>query len=81
MLYKFTLIFLVFNSILLLAQPRLEIDPDEIEFEDIFHRNKNVLFINSGDAPLRIDSLVYKNYYYFLRFNKTMGISGFSSAE
>ena len=70
MIYKFTLILLVFNSILLIAQPRLEITPDDIEFEDIFHRNKNVLFINTGDVPLRIDSLVYRNYYYFLRFNK-----------
>jgi len=48
----------------------LEIVPDDIEFEDIFHRNKNVLFINNGNAPLRIDSLAYKNYYYFVRFNK-----------
>ena len=70
MIYKFTLILLVFNSILLIAQPRLEITPDDIEFEDIFHRNKNVLFINTGDDSLRIDSLVYRNYYFFLRFNK-----------
>lgn len=68
--YKFTLILLVFNSIFLLAQPKLEIYPDDIEFEDTFHRNKNVLFINTGDAPLRIDSLVYKKTnYYYLRFN------------
>src|SRR3989339_72239 len=70
MTYKFTLILLVFNSFLLIAQPRLEITPDDIEFEDIFHRNKNVLFINTGDDTLRIDSLVYRNYYYFLRFDK-----------
>ena len=71
MLLKFTLIFFVFNSILIFAQPRLEITPDGIEFEDIFHRNKNVYFINTGDAPLRIDSLVYKkNSYYFIRFNR-----------
>ena len=69
--FKFTLILVVFNSLLLIAQPRLEITPDNIEFEDIFHRNKNVYFINTGDAPLIIDSLVYRNYhYYFLRFNK-----------
>lgn len=68
--YKFTLFLILFNSILLISQPRLEISPDEIEFEDIFHRNKNVYFINKGDAPLRIDSLVYKNYYYFARFNR-----------
>jgi hypothetical protein len=71
MIYKFTLILLVFNSLPLVAQPRLEINPDNIEFEDMFHRNKNVLFINTGNAALRIDSLVYRNYYYFLRFNKS----------
>jgi hypothetical protein len=71
MTHKFTIFFLLFNSILLLAQPRLEITPDEIEFEDIFHRNKNVYLINTGNSPLRIDSLVYKNSsYYFLRFDK-----------
>jgi len=71
MIFKFTLILLVFNSIVLLAQPRLTLSPDNIEFEDVFHRNKNVLFINTGDAALRIDSLVYRNYYYYLRFNKS----------
>src|SRR4030066_288868 len=70
MIFKFTLILLVFNSILLLAQPRLELSPDNIQFEDIFHRNKNVLFINTGNDTLIIDSLIYKNYYYFVRFNK-----------
>lgn len=56
---------------MIFAQPRLEITPDEIEFEDIFHRNKNVYFINSGNAPLRIDSLVYRKYsYYFIRFDR-----------
>ena len=50
MIFKFTLILLVFNSIVLLAQPRLTLSPDNIEFEDVFHRNKNVLFINTGDA-------------------------------
>ncbi len=69
--YKFTLILLVFNSLFLFAQPRLEMYPDNVEFEDVFHRNKNVFFINTGDAPLRIDSLVYKrSNYYFLRFNR-----------
>ncbi len=71
MISKFTLILLVFNSIVLLAQPRLTLSPDNIEFEDVFHRNKNVLFINTGDTALRIDSLVYRNYYYYLRFNKS----------
>ena len=70
MIFKFTLILLVFNSILLLAQPRLTLFPDNIEFEDVFHRNKNVLFINTGNDTLIIDSLIYKNYYYFVRFNK-----------
>lgn len=70
MISKFTLIIFVFNSLLLMGQPRLQLVPEEIQFEDNFHRNKNVLFINSGDAPLRIDSLVYRNYYYFVRFNK-----------
>ncbi|NWF89532.1 MAG: carboxypeptidase regulatory-like domain-containing protein [Ignavibacteriaceae bacterium] len=69
--YKFTIFFIVFNSVFLFAQPKLKLEPDEIEFEDRFYRNKNVYFINTGNTPLRIDSLQYKkSNYYFLRFNK-----------
>mgnify|MGYP005839548799 CR=1 FL=1 len=69
---KLTLFFLALSCLVVFPQPRLEITPDDIEFEDIFHRNKNVYFINTGNAPLRIDSMVYKRYnnYYFLRFDR-----------
>lgn len=71
MIAKFVFLIFLINFIDLLAQPRLELTPDDIEFEDIFHRNKNVYFINTGNEPLRIDSLVYKKYnHYFLRFDR-----------
>ncbi len=51
------------------AQPQLEIYPDEMEFEDVFNRLENVYFINEGDTQLRIDSIVYKNDLYSIRFS------------
>ncbi len=53
----------------LLAQPKLEIEPDEIEFEDIFKRFESVYLINEGDQPLIIDSIQYNPELYFLRFD------------
>jgi hypothetical protein len=52
------------------SQPRLEISPDEIEFEDIFNRLENVYLINEGNQPLIIDSIKYKLNLYFIRFDR-----------
>lgn len=71
MAIKFTLFFVALSCFAMFPQPRLEITPDDIEFEDIFHRNKNVYFKNTGNAPLRIDSMFYrKSNYYFIRFDR-----------
>lgn len=51
------------------AQPKLDIEPGEIEFEDIFNRFESVYLINEGDQPLVIDSIQYNPELYFLRFD------------
>jgi hypothetical protein len=56
----------MFSSIY--AQPELDIRPGSIRFEDYFHRLENVYFINKGDQRLQVDSISYKNNYYFIRF-------------
>lgn len=65
---KLLLLLLGFNSFLL-AQPKLDIEPGEIEFEDIFKRFESVYLINEGDQPLIIDSIHYNPDLYFLRFD------------
>jgi hypothetical protein len=51
------------------AQPKLDIEPHNIKFEDIFNRLEVVYLINEGDQPLIIDSITYKNDLYFIRFD------------
>jgi hypothetical protein len=51
------------------AQPKLEIEPHNIRFEDMFNRLEVVYLINEGDEPLVIDSIAYKNDLYFIRFD------------
>lgn len=64
---------LLFTSLILstaaVSQPRLELNPREISFEDVFNRLENVYFKNIGNQTLIIDSLSYNNDYYFVRFN------------
>ncbi len=69
-IHKIIISFILFLSFHLFAQPRLEIKPDEIEFENIFNRLENVYFINEGDAALRIDSVVYNRNIYYIRFDQ-----------
>src|SRR5690606_39561363 len=64
-----TIILLSFFPLLVLAQPELEIEPDDLRFEDIFSRLENAYFINEGNVTLRIDSIVYKNHLYYVRFD------------
>ncbi|MDO8549527.1 MAG: T9SS type A sorting domain-containing protein [Ignavibacteria bacterium] len=51
------------------AQPELEITPDDMKFEDTFSRLENVYFINEGTQLLWIDSVVYNNNLYYVRFD------------
>lgn len=57
-------------SVIINAQPLLVISPDEIEFVDIFNRLENVYFINQGNSPMLIDSIVYNNDIYYVRFDQ-----------
>ncbi len=54
------------------AQPVLQIYPDELEYNDIFHRLQNSYFINTGNETLVIDSIYYRNNdFYYLRFDRS----------
>lgn len=64
------LLFLIVISGFSFSQPRLEISPDDIEFEDIFNRLENVYFKNIGNQPLIVDSIKYKADLYFIRFDR-----------
>lgn len=68
-IWKATFFLVIYASLIVYAQPELEIDPDDIEFENIFSRLENIYFINEGDEPLRIDSIEYNNDLYFVRFD------------
>lgn len=50
------------------SQPELELEPNEIEFEDIFNRFDQAYFINKGDLPLTIDSLSFNESFYIIDF-------------
>ncbi len=69
-IHKIIIPIIFFLSFHLFAQPRLEITPDEIEFENIFNRLENVYFINEGNALLKIDSIVYNSNIYYVRFDQ-----------
>ncbi len=66
---KAVFLFAFLTSVMLYSQPRLEITPDDMEFEDVFHRLENVYFINEGNVLLQIDSIVYNNNLYHVRFD------------
>ncbi|MDP2362930.1 MAG: hypothetical protein Q8M94_04070, partial [Ignavibacteria bacterium] len=61
----FAIIGLSFN---LIAQPKLDIEPNRVTFEDIFNRYDYTNFINDGNQILRIDSLSSIQPYYRLDF-------------
>jgi len=64
-------IILILTSVSGVSQPKLKVEPEEIEFKSVFQRFQKVLFINKGDAPLHIDSLSYnKPDLYYIRFDK-----------
>ncbi len=64
-------IFLFFFCVSVKAQPVLQINPDELEYHDIFHRLQNAYFVNTGNQTLQIDSIYYSNNdFYYLRFDR-----------
>jgi Secretion system C-terminal sorting domain len=62
-----TIIAIFFTGIAF-SQPELELEPNEIEFEDIFNRFDQAYFINKGNQPLTIDSLTYEELFYIIDF-------------
>ncbi|RPI73490.1 MAG: hypothetical protein EHM47_06020, partial [Ignavibacteriales bacterium] len=68
-IYKTVFLITFFIPVIAFSQPELKIDPDELKFEDIFHRLENANFINRGTELLRIDSIVYNNNLYYVRFD------------
>jgi hypothetical protein len=69
-----TIIFLLFISVALFAQPELDIKPNRIEFEDLFNRFDYVFLINKGDEILTIDSIAYKDSIYIIDFKDNLTI-------
>lgn len=66
--YYFILFIILGLSVNLLAQPRLDIEPKRVTFEDIFNRYDYTSLINDGNQILRIDSLSTIQPYYRLDF-------------
>ncbi|MEJ5262844.1 MAG: carboxypeptidase regulatory-like domain-containing protein [Ignavibacterium sp.] len=57
---------LITNSVM--AQPQIRIEPRNVVFENIFNRIDYAFLINSGDQPLRVDSLNSANPFYIVSF-------------
>jgi len=64
-----TVFLLAFLASVAAYAQRLDIEPSDIEFENTFSRLENVYFINEGTLALRIDSVVYNNNLYYVRFD------------
>ncbi|HEY7750678.1 MAG TPA: carboxypeptidase-like regulatory domain-containing protein, partial [Ignavibacteriaceae bacterium] len=58
----------------ILGQPRLDIQPNRVEFEDLFNRIDETYLINDGDALLSIDSIDYDESLYLLSFENNQQI-------
>jgi hypothetical protein len=54
-----------------LAQGKLMLYPNSIEFTDPFHRLNNIYFINNGDSSITIQDISYNSDAYFVRFDKS----------
>jgi len=67
-----SIIFLIFFSLTLFAQPELDIKPGRIEFEDLFNRFDYVFLVNKGDQNLTIDSISYKDSLYIIDFEDNL---------
>lgn len=57
-------------SVTAIAQPNVTAAPSSVTFNNAFDRLVPVVFINRGNQTALIDSIGYKWYRYFIRFNK-----------
>lgn len=71
MKYKILTVF-VLAATILSSQPRLDIKPNRIEFEDLFNRIEHAFLINDGDVILTIDSLTYNDSLYIIDFEDNL---------
>ncbi len=51
-----------------ISQPQLNIQPNSVDFDDLFNRIEYTYLINDGDALLTIDSISYNDSFYSLSF-------------
>ncbi|MBL1215493.1 MAG: T9SS type A sorting domain-containing protein [Ignavibacteriae bacterium] len=66
---RLTFVLIIAVNITLTAQPELEIHPNQIEFEDPFHRIENAILFNDGDVAVIIDSIIFNEALYYKSFN------------
>lgn len=67
-----TIIICLFTAALSYAQPRLDIKPNRIEFEDLFNRVEHAFLINVGNEILTIDSIAYNDSLYIIDFEDNL---------
>lgn len=67
-----SIILVVVYSTIALAQPELDIQPNRVEFEDLFNRFDYTFLINKGDEILTIDSIAYNDSIYILGFENNL---------
>ena len=68
---RVTISFIICTSIIS-AQPELDIQPNRVEFEDLFNRFDYTFLINKGDAVLTIDSIAYNDSIYIIGFEDNL---------
>jgi len=61
-----------FSISISIAQPKLDIKPNRIEFEDLFNRVEHAFLINDGDEILTIDSIDYNDSLYIIDFEDNL---------
>ena len=64
--------FFTFLCALVYAQPELDINPNTIEFEDLFNRVDYAFLINKGDEILTIDSIAYNDSIYIINYENNL---------
>ena len=69
MKYNIISFFIILSFQLAIAQPELDIKPNQIAFEDLFNRLDHAYLINKGDQTLTIDSVQFKESFYIIDYN------------
>jgi Secretion system C-terminal sorting domain/Carboxypeptidase regulatory-like domain len=65
------LILFVFSGIIY-SQPELDVQPNRIEFQDLFNRLDHTFLINKGNQILTIDSIDYNHDDYIIEFEGSL---------